>query len=161
MMNRQKRIYTIGHGNITPEELVAMLQKHGITRVVDVRSSPYSKYASQFNKGELSFHLTGGGIQYRFSGKELGGKPEDTGLLTRAGGPDYDKMAARPDFQRELKDVLDTAGEADTCLLCSEGDPTVCHRERLLARALRSWSVEVAHILHDGELQFQEQGALF
>jgi len=160
-MDQQKRIYTIGHSNVTPEELVAMLQRHGITRVVDVRSAPYSKYASQFNKGELSFHLTGAGIEYRFSGRELGGKPEDASLLTRAGGPDYDKMAARPDFQRELKDVLDTAGQADTCLLCSEGDPMVCHRERLLARVLRSWGVEVAHILPDGELLFQEQEALF
>ncbi|MDO8589583.1 MAG: DUF488 domain-containing protein [Armatimonadota bacterium] len=155
-----KRIYTIGHSNHTPEEMIALLRRHGVTTVVDVRSAPYSKWASQFNKGELGFALSGAGIGYRYSGKELGGMPESEDLHT-AGKPDYDKIAAQPEFDRELRDVVNSAGEADTCLLCSEGDPMLCHRERLLARVLRSWGVDVAHILPDGELQRQEQGSLF
>jgi uncharacterized protein (DUF488 family) len=160
-MSTPKRIYTIGHSNHTPEELIAILRKHGIITVVDVRSAPYSKHVPQFNKAELTLMLSEAQINYRFSGKELGGKPERKDLHTPSGIPDYDKIAAQPEFERELTDVINSAGPADTCLLCSEGDPMLCHRERMLARVLRARGVEVVHILADGELKSQEQGTLF
>jgi uncharacterized protein (DUF488 family) len=161
MSNSPKRIYTIGHSNHTMEELIAILRKHGVKMVVDVRSAPYSKFASQFNKAELEHALTESQTNYRFSGKELGGKPTRQDLHTASGIPDYDKIAAQPEFERELTEVINSAGPADTCLLCAEADPMQCHRERMLARALRARGVEVVHISADGELLHQEQGTLF
>lgn len=160
-MSTPKRIYTIGHSNHSMEELIAILRKHGIQTVVDVRSAPYSKFASQFNKSELGHALSDAQINYRFSGKELGGKPTRHDLLTASGIPDYHKIAAQPEFERELTTVIESAGPADTCLLCAEAGPMQCHRERMLARALRTRGVEVVHILADGELMRQEQGTLF
>ena len=43
-------IYTIGHSNVEPGDVVELLRSHGIEAVLDVRSSPYSKHAPQFNR---------------------------------------------------------------------------------------------------------------
>jgi len=156
-----KCVYTIGHSSHTSDEFVNLLQRRGVRAVVDVRSAPYSKYTPQFNKAELEWTLTQAGIQYRYSGQHLGGLPADKALYTPSGSPDYEKIAALPEFQSELAELVRVAGDDDTAIMCSEGDPMVCHRERLLARVLRSWGVEVIHITPDGELQRQEQGTLF
>ncbi|MDO8682113.1 MAG: DUF488 domain-containing protein [Armatimonadota bacterium] len=164
MANTQQsgtRIYTIGHSSHTPEEFVRLLRLHEIKLVVDVRSAPYSKYTPQFNKSELEYMLTQAQIGYRYSGQQLGGKPSDESLYTPSGAPDFDGIASRPEFARELEAVIGLAREEAIAIMCSEGEPIMCHRERLLARHLRSMDVEVLHILPDGTLLRQEQGTLF
>lgn len=156
-----KRIYTIGHSNHTTEAFAALLGKYGVTMVVDVRSAPYSKFAPQFNKDDLQRLLAAEQIRYRYSGRELGGMPKDESLHSASGKPDYDKIAATPEFQSELNDVVDLAGKEEIAIMCSEGDPMACHREKLIARVLRQWGVEVLHIAPDGEIRIQEQGSLF
>ena len=71
-------LYTIGHSRLTPERFIDLLQQHSITLVVDVRSAPYSGIAPWFNKQPLQQYLQRHGIEYRFAGQELGGRP-DTG----------------------------------------------------------------------------------
>ena len=48
-----KQLFTIGHSNQSQEEFLAMLRRHGINCVVDVRSVPASKYTPQFNMEQL------------------------------------------------------------------------------------------------------------
>jgi uncharacterized protein (DUF488 family) len=48
------KIYTIGHSNQTLANMLDVLNKYNIEVLVDVRSIPYSKYASQFNREKLS-----------------------------------------------------------------------------------------------------------
>ena len=43
-------IHTVGHSNLSAESLVEMLKRRGITQVIDVRSTPYSRYVPQFNR---------------------------------------------------------------------------------------------------------------
>ena len=44
------RLYTIGHSNLPEQEFIRLLQKYEVRTLVDVRSTPYSKYNPQFNR---------------------------------------------------------------------------------------------------------------
>jgi len=74
-------IYTIGHSNVTVQKLIELLKAYGIEVVMDVRSEPYSKYASHFNKREIEPELRKHGFEYCFYGEKLGGKPKSPGSL--------------------------------------------------------------------------------
>ena len=43
-------IHTIGHSIYEIEDFIKLLQKNNINTVVDIRSTPYSKFASQINR---------------------------------------------------------------------------------------------------------------
>ena len=43
-------VLTVGHSTRTLEEFIAVLQAHGATRVVDVRTVPRSRHNPQFNR---------------------------------------------------------------------------------------------------------------
>lgn len=45
-----RTIYTIGHSTHPIEKFVRLLEDRGITLVVDVRSTPYSRHCPQFNR---------------------------------------------------------------------------------------------------------------
>ena len=91
-------IYTIGHGDLTADEFVGLLKKHGITLVVDARSVPYSRRAVYGNYGSLEPLLVKYGIDSRYMGIALGGKPSDPALLDETGAPDFERMARAPAF---------------------------------------------------------------
>ena len=55
---------TIGHSNRSLEELIAMLQAHGVDLLVDVRTVPKSRYNPQFNTDSLPDPLRKAGIEY-------------------------------------------------------------------------------------------------
>ena len=145
-------IYTLGHSNLSLEEFLALLRRHAISLVVDVRSEPYSGFSPHFTRGALEPAITAAGFAYRFAGATLGGKPKDPALLGPRGVPDYDSIAAQPSFHRALEHLCALAERQAVALVCSEGDPMQCHREKLLARELRARGVEVRHILGDGSI---------
>ncbi|MHB0979129.1 MAG: DUF488 domain-containing protein [Thermoleophilia bacterium] len=143
-------IFTIGHSNLSIETFFALLEQHRIALLVDVRTSPYSRYAPQFNREPLAAETTRRGLVYRYLGEDLGGRPSDPVLLTD-GASDYDKMAVDIRLLDALGKVVATATTRRMALLCSEGDPAECHRGRLLGRVLvNRFSVDVAHITADG-----------
>jgi uncharacterized protein (DUF488 family) len=146
-------IFTIGHSNHPIDEFVHMLTKHAISLLVDVRSEPYSRYAPQFNKLELERSLERSGIDYRYSGAALGGRPKDPALQTTEGNPDYGRMAASEQFRNELDAVMALANTKRVCLMCSEADPMCCHRESVVATELRKLEVQVTHISPDGQTE--------
>ena len=143
-------VFTIGHSNLSIEAFFALLEPHKIALLVDVRTSPYSRYVPQFNRELLAAETTRRGLVYCHLGEDLGGRPSDPALLTD-GAPDYDKMAANPRLLETLSKVVAAAATRQVALLCSEGDPADCHRGRLLGRVLvNRFSVDVAHITADG-----------
>ena len=50
---RGPRVFTIGHSNPAAEHFLSLLEAHGVQVVVDARSQPYSKYATQFDPEAL------------------------------------------------------------------------------------------------------------
>src|SRR5262249_33220321 len=90
------------------------------------------------------------GIEYEFAGGRLGGRPGDPALRSADGTPDYGRIAATEAFRQGIEELRDRAGERCVALLCSEADPAACHREKLIAPALREEGVRVVHIYPDG-----------
>ena len=46
-------LHTIGHSNHPIETFLYLLEKHQIQQVIDVRSTPYSRYTPWFDETEL------------------------------------------------------------------------------------------------------------
>jgi uncharacterized protein (DUF488 family) len=138
-------IYTIGHSNHHAAEFMALLRKHGIKLLVDVRSSPYSRYVPQANRETLARTLKSAGISYRWMGDRLGGK---------SGGSvaDYDQLRDSTAFQQGIADLLTLATESCTAIMCSEGDHRQCHRHKLITPVLLDEKIGVLHIQPDGSL---------
>jgi uncharacterized protein (DUF488 family) len=127
-------IWTVGHSNKTAEQLVDLLQKAGVKTIVDVRTSPWSKWNPQFNERPLQESLRQGGILYLSRGKNLGGK----GVNVNYDGA-IDELTRRAE-----------AGER-MAVMCSEGDFHKCHRFEMLTPSLEAKGLTVTHLLWTGE----------
>jgi uncharacterized protein (DUF488 family) len=148
-------LYTIGHSDHPLDEFLALLRRHEIAILVDVRSQPYSRWTPQFNREPFARAVEGAGVRYVHEGDALGGRPADPALY--AGGaeshPDYARMAATAAFREGLARLLALATERRVAVMCSEGDPHACHRDKLIARQLLERGARVAHILPDGTVE--------
>jgi uncharacterized protein (DUF488 family) len=138
-------IFTVGHSNHEWDEFLALLRQHGIQVLVDVRSSPYSRYVPQANRETLSRALEAEEIAYRWMGDRLGGKP--TGVVA-----DYDRLRTSSSFQEGITDLLSLAEQGHSAIMCSEGDHRKCHRYKLITPALQENEVRVLHIQPDGSV---------
>ncbi len=148
----QCTVYTIGHSNHPIEKVLALLARHGVTAVADVRSQPYSRFNPQVNRENLRTSLRGAGISYVFMGRELGARPEDRSCY-EGGTVSLDRLADTGLFQEGLTRVVSGAREHRIALLCAEKDPLHCHRTILVSRHLAIRGVAVQHILEDGALE--------
>lgn len=138
-------VYTVGHSNHESDDFVALLRQHGIELLIDVRSSPYSRYAPQANRETLARALQAAGVTYYWWGDRLGGKPN--GQIA-----DYDELSASPSFQQGIADLLTQAAQRRTAIMCSEGDHRQCHRHKLITPVLMARNAHVLHIQPDGSL---------
>lgn len=160
-------IFTIGHSNLLISDFINLLTENEIQMVMDVRSVPYSKYASQFNKEDLSRSLREARIDYFFSGKELGGRPEDptcyknqeipVGKVDYLREVNYPVVMTKPFFQHGIERIRALAKEYRIAIMCSEEDPAQCHRHHLIGRYLVENGVSVKHIRSDGKLVGDKQ----
>lgn len=171
----QNPIWTIGHSTMPIDEFVQLLRSRQIDLVVDVRTAPYSRFASQFNKLDLEDALERRDLGYRYEGKRLGGRPSDPGCYRAGVVPDhaeredflqlvdYEAVKQKPWFQEALDEVIELSASQRLALMCSEENPMECHRHRLIASALNERAIEVLHIRRDGTMKpatFAEEPAL-
>ncbi len=135
------------------DDFLGLLQQHGIEAVADVRTVPRSRYVPHFNAGQLREALARCAIDYLPFGQELGGRPAGDEFYDEEGHVRYGRLAASPLFQTGLDRVLAGAQASRVALLCSEEDPSRCHRHLLLGRVLRERGVVVSHIRRDGRIE--------
>jgi uncharacterized protein (DUF488 family) len=143
-------IYTLGHSTRSLEELLAMLDGAGVTRLVDVRRHPGSRRHPQFSRDSLAEALGRHGIDYVWA-EALGGrrKPrKDTRhrafrVASFAAYADYMETEA---FQRAMAALLEGAARAPTAVMCAEARPEQCHR-RLISDWLTVHGVRVMHLM--------------
>ena len=147
------RLFTIGHSNHPLTTFLGLLQQHDIEVLVDTRSQPYSRYVPHFNTRPLSQALIQTGIQYLGLGHQLGGRPRDPALYDDRGRVDYGLLAASRPFQVGLERIRLGLAHFRVAILCSEENPSRCHRGRLISRLLTAEMVAVQHIRGDGRLQ--------
>lgn len=146
-------IFTIGHSTHSLPELVALLERHGLEQVVDVRKLPRSRRLPQFDRTALEQALPAARVDYTQIG-ELGGfrrpRRESPNTGWRSGGfRAYADYMLSDEFQVALERLERLARTRPTAVMCAEGLWWRCHR-RLIADALtvRGWSV--FHVLPGG-----------
>ena len=153
--DKVKILYTIGHSRHPIEHFVKLLKEAYVSLVFDVRSIPYSRRNPQFRQKALAERLRNKGIDYVFSGRELGVKSPDPDCYIN-GKVSYDLIAARPEFADALDRIIDKSSEARPALLCAEEDPLTCHRTILICRHLRERVASILHIRGDGSIETNE-----
>ena len=69
-----REILTIGHSTHPEERFLALLDRHRVKVVADVRRYPSSRRLPQFNAARLEESLGEAGIAYERLGESLGGR---------------------------------------------------------------------------------------
>ena len=132
-------VMTIGHSTRTLEEFISLLQAHGVTCVVDVRTVPRSRHNAQFNKDSLPGSLQEAGLGYVHM-PGLGGlrhAQRDSLNLGwhNASFQGYADYMQTPEFEHSLNELIQLANQERIALMCAEAVPWRCHRS-LIADAL-------------------------
>jgi len=156
-------VYTIGHSNRSFDRIVEILKKYKIELIVDVRSSPYSRYVPQFNRENILMSLENSEINYWYAGDCLGGRPKDQACYKRKEIPDtkakyldlvdYGEVARRDWYKIEIAHLISKAKIFRTVIMCSEEDPNRCHRHHLIAKTLLKQNITIWHIRGQGSLE--------
>lgn len=141
---------TVGHSTRAIQDFIYLLQVHGVTRVVDVRSIPRSRHNPQFNAESLPRSLAEAGIGYIHLAA-LGGLrhsvPDSPNLGWRnasfRGFADYMQT---PAFEKGLAELMRCARNDRIAVMCAEAVPWACHRS-LIADALLVRGIRTEHIM--------------
>lgn len=142
------RIYTLGFSHKSAEEFFDILRESGVRRVVDIRRSNTNQLAGFTKKDDLRYFL-----------RVILDMPYTHELAL---APSADLMHAYrhdevgfDEFSKQLREEYD-AGEVssldrslfdDAVLLCSEADPSTCHRLVAAEYLAEIWDdVEIVHL---------------
>lgn len=151
-------LYSIGHSKHEFNKFLKMLKDNNIDYLLDVRSSPFSKYAETYNKDNLKDLLDQNGIVYWHMGGYFGARPEEKELYTQENYLDFEKVRAGKKFQDGVKSVLTGLNEGkNIVLMCTERDPMDCHRAIMVSKGFLDAGVNVKHILPDGSIETQKE----
>ena len=146
-------VYSIGHSNQSFEQFLGLLRMHDIQVLVDVRSAPYSRYVPHFNERELRAATLDAGLKYVYLGRELGGRPDySPELYDDDGHALYSRIAQTTFFREGIERLTNGVSQFRVAMMCSEEDPTDCHRRLLVATVLSDAGVTTRHIRGDGRL---------
>ena len=147
--------FTIGHSTHDIQVLLALLRRHGVSGVADVRRFPGSRRHPQFAREALAQALPARGLRYAHL-PELGGRrrarPRSANDGWRQEGfRGYADHMTSEEFAAGLARLEALAAVAPTAVMCAEAAWRRCHR-RLVADALvaRGWVVD--HIAVEGRL---------
>jgi uncharacterized protein (DUF488 family) len=148
-------VFTVGHSNHSAEKFAGLLKKHRIEVLVDTRSHPYSRHAPHFNAPTVKEALSMDGIGYLFLGGELGGRPQEEIFYDTKGRVDYTMVERSRPFLDGIKRLEQEVRTSTVVLLCSEEDPTHCHRRLLVGRVLEELGFTLRHIRGDGSIHIE------
>jgi uncharacterized protein (DUF488 family) len=157
-------IFTIGHSTRSLDELITLLQRHGVGLVADVRSIPRSRRHPHFAAEALAESLPQAGLAYRhFPG--LGGlrrpRPDSINTAWRHQGfRGFADYMQTPAFEQSVDELVRTAEvSGPAAIMCAEAVWWRCHRQ-LIADALVARGVGVRHIVNAGEARSHELSEL-
>ncbi len=143
-------IHTIGHSTRSSEELLALLNEHGIGLLADVRRYPGSKRYPHFAREAMERWLPEHGVAYIHM-PELGGRRKPLADSPNTAWRNeqfraYADYMASDEFRAAIDKLLDLAGPQQVAVMCAEAVPWRCHRN-LIADELTRRGIEVLHII--------------
>jgi len=150
------RFLTLGHSKHDLDVWLALLRQHQVEIVVDLRTTPYSKFAPQFDREVLERSLGQAGFRYLYLGAELGGRPANPDCYDAHGHVLYSHLCQEPSFQEALARLETGIERYCVALLCGEENPAHCHRRLLVGRVLTERGHTMLHIRGDGRLDSDE-----
>jgi uncharacterized protein (DUF488 family) len=139
-------VLTIGHSTRALEEFIGLLQAHAVSRVVDVRTIPRSRYNPQFNQDSLADSLKKAALGYVHM-PGLGGlrhaRRDSINLGWRnASFRGYADYMQTLEFEQSLEELIQLAEQERIAIMCAEAVPWRCHRsliaDALLVRGIRA-----------------------
>jgi uncharacterized protein (DUF488 family) len=125
--------FTLGYEGRKTPELLDALRVAGVRCVLDIRYNPVSMYRPEFSKSNFQRLLGEAGFNY-YHIREWGVPREIRAKAIETGTRDtiwewYDNAVVAPFFGRNLHRFLNM--DHPVALMCTECDPTECHRHRL------------------------------
>ena len=140
-------LYTVGYEGRDISGFVALLARHRVDELIDVRLTPSSRKPG-FSKTRLSEALADAGIAYRHL-RELGNPRENREGFRRRQQAAFDTYREHlGNGSRDAVDaVVDAAQQRSVALLCFERDATTCHRHIIVEVAQeQAPSLPVLHL---------------
>jgi uncharacterized protein (DUF488 family) len=150
---RDGEVLTVGHSNHSIEHFLGLLAGANIEVLADVRSSPYSRYAPQFNLRELRHSLTEAKLGYVPMGDDLGGRPTAREFYDQDGHVNYERLAGSAGFLAGMERLMEGAVRYRVVVMCGEEDPMDCHRRLLVGRVVERHGFRVLHLRGDGAVE--------
>ena len=150
------RIFTTGHSTHSLEAFVALLGRHGVEALADVRTVPRSRRVPHAAGEALARSLPEHGVAYEHF-PELGGwrrpRPDSPngGWRIEAFRGYADHMASA-EFAAGLERLEQLASRRPTAMMCAEALWWRCHR-RLLSDALLARGCDILHLDARGATQ--------
>ena len=142
------RIYTLGFSHKSAEEFFDMLRESGVRRVVDIRRSNTNQLAGFTKKDDLRYFLRV--ILDMPYTHELALAPSaDLMHAYRHDEVGFDEFSKqlREEYDAGKVSSLDRSLFDDAVLLCSEADPSTCHRLVAAEYLAEVWDdVEIVHL---------------
>ncbi len=154
-----KQIYTVGHSIYELEDFLRLLRKNDVNTIVDVRSTPYSKFAFQYNREPLQQYLKQNDIYYIFMGDLLGARYEDKNLLFDDGKVNFKKVQETKIFQDGIERLEKGIMKGySISLMCSEKEAFDCHRFGLISEFIKNnlANIDIKHIYPNKILSQQD-----
>lgn len=156
MLETSPSIWTVGHSNTDLGGFLALLDKHQIQSIADVRRFPVSRRHPHFALESLRDSLAGHQIEYQHF-PDLGGRREPRADSINTNWKDpafrgYADYMETADCREALDRLIRLAASKRTAVLCAEANWTHCHRS-LLADYLKARGVVVHHILATGRVE--------
>ncbi len=152
------QLFTVGHSTHSLEEFLALLTRHGIEVLADIRRFPGSRKFPHFNRENLETSLSQAGIGYQWIELLGGRRPKTTGEtllnlgLRNASFRNYADYMASEEFRTGIQQLIALGEQRPTAYMCSESVFWRCHR-RLVSDYLLSRNITVQHIMPSGELR--------
>lgn len=164
---RDVQLLTIGHSNHSAEHFQELLFQHGVEVLVDVRSWPHSGYVEWADRSRIAGVAQAAGARYLFLGAELGGRPDGAEFYDQDGHVLYGEVAQSKEFRAGLARLRRGVENYRVAIMCSEEDPTSCHRRLLVSKVLLEEGWTIGHIRGDGRCESESkpialaEGSLF
>lgn len=126
--------FTFGYTGRKLDELLQTLTSVGVRTVLDIRQNPVSMYRPELSKSNLQRAVEEAGLKYVHL-PDLGVPRDIRAKAIETGSRDviwawYDEYVVEPYLGRNLHHFLNSI-EHPVAMMCTECDPTECHRHRL------------------------------